>query len=230
MAVKARIKDLAPGAVFDMGPAKALILEHFTNGTTLVVTSESIGDKPFNVFPFNFERQEGFNLNDWRGSAIQKDLNGTFLAAIKAAGIIDTDRIVTAEWDLSDHQGGAGYGTSRDKVGLLSQKQFEKYADQDLLELDDWWWLITPHAGNANSARTVNTDGSLSSDDACHGNNGDRPALYLDSEIFLSLEPDEVELSDSALLRDFTSKQLVEEVLRRIAAGEEAQKDDDSDF
>jgi hypothetical protein len=31
-------------------------------------------------------------------------------------------------------------------------------------------------------------------------------------------------------LRDFTPKQLVEEVLRRIAAGEEAQEDDDSDF
>ena len=65
---------------------------------------------------------------------------------------------------------------------------------------------------------------------ACRGHCGVRPALYLDSEIFLSLEPDEVELSDSALLRDFTSKQLVEKVLRRIAAGEEAQEDDDSDF
>ncbi len=190
MAVKARIKDLAPGAVFDIGPAKALILEHFTNGTTLVVTSESIGDKPFNVFPFNFERQEGFNLNDWRGSAIQKDLNGTFLTAIKAAGMIDTDRIVTAEWDLSDHQGGAGYGTGRDKVGLLSQKQFEKYAEQDLLELDDWWWLITPYAGYANSARVVNTDGSLGGDDAYYGNGGVRPALYLESGIEIVLEED----------------------------------------
>lgn len=229
MAVKARIKDLAPGAVFNMGPAKALILEHFTNGRTLVVTAESIGDKPFNVFPFKFERQEGFNLNDWRGSTIQKDLNGPFLAAIKTAGIIDTDKIATAEWDLTDHQGGAGYGTSLDKIGLLSQKQFEKYAAQDLLELDDWWWLITPNAGRAHGARSVHSGGSLGSDNAWDGHNGVRPALYLDSEILLSLEPDEVDLSDSALLREFTSRQLVEEVLRRIAAGEESE-DDDSDF
>lgn len=229
MSVNAKIKDLAPGATFDLGPAKALILEHFANGTTLVITAESIGDKPFNVFPFRFERQEGFNLNDWRGSTIQKDLNGTFLGAIKAAGIIDTDKIVTTEWDLSDHQGGAGYGTSRDKIGLLSQKQFEKYAAQDLLELDDWWWLITPNAGHAYYARCVNADGSLSLDYACYGHYGVRPALYLDSEICLSLEPDEVDLSDSAMLRDFTSKQLVNEVLRRIAAGEESE-DDDSDF
>lgn len=37
------------------------------------------------------------------------------------------------------------------------------------------------------------------------------------------VEPDEVELSDAALLREYTSKQLVEEVLRRIAAGEESE-------
>lgn len=229
MSVNAKIKDLTPGATFDLGPAKALILEHFTNGKTLVVTSESIGDKPFNVFPFNFERQEGFNLNDWRGSTIQKDLNGPFLAAIKAAGLINTDKIATVEWDLSDHQGCAGYGTSMDKIGLLSQKQFEKYAAQDLLELDDWWWLITPNAGNAYYARYVSAGGSLSDHYAWYGRSGVRPALYLDSEICLSLEPDEVDLSDSAMLRDFTSKQLVNEVLRRIAAGEESE-DDDSDF
>lgn len=229
MSVNAKIKDLAPGATFDLGPAKALILEHFTNGTTLVTTAESIGDKPFNVFPFVYERPEGFNLNDWRTSTIRKDLNENFLAAIKAAGKIDADKIVTTEWDLSDHQGGAGYGTSRDKIGLLSQKQVEKYAEQDLLELDDWWWLITPYAGYANGARSVCADGSLSDGDAFGGSGGVRPAFVLDSEICLSLEPDEVDLSDSAMLRDFTSKQLVNEVLRRIAAGEESE-DDDSDF
>lgn len=229
MSVNAKIKDLAPGATFDLGPAKALILEHFTNGTTLVTTAESIGDKPFNIFPFVYERPEGFNLNDWRTSTLRKDLNENFLAAIKAAGLINTDKIATAEWDLSDHQGGAGYGTSMDKIGLLSQKQFKKYAAQDLLELDDWWWLITPYAGYAHYARYVNTDGSLSINLAWGGYRGVRPALYLDSEICLLLEPDEVDLSDSAMLRDFTSKQLVNEVLRRIAAGEE-NEDDDSDF
>lgn len=50
---------------------------------------------------------------------------------------------------------------------------------------------------------------------------GVRPAFFVDSEICLFLEPDEVELSDAALLREFTSKQLADEVLRRIAAGED---------
>jgi hypothetical protein len=173
--------DLAPGSVFDLGPAKALILEHFPNGRTLVVTAESIGDKPFNVSPFKFEHQEGFNLNDWRGSSIQKDLNGPFLDAIKAAGLIDTDKIVTAEWDLSDHRGGYGYGTSLDKIGLLSQDQFQKYANRCLLDLDAWWWLITPVANYAIYTQLAYPSGMVYSE-FTHSTRGVRPALYLDSE------------------------------------------------
>lgn len=104
MAVKTKIKDLAIGSEFNAGPATLRILDHFTDGTTLVITTESIGDRPFNVFPFLYERPEGFNLNDWRTSTIRKDLNENFLSALKAAGKIDTNRIVTTEWDLhADH-------------------------------------------------------------------------------------------------------------------------------
>lgn len=74
--------------------------------------------------------------------------------------------------------------------------------------------------------RLVYSDGSLYWDRAWVGIGGVRPALFVDSEICLSLEPDEVDLSDSAMLRDFTSKQLAEEVLRRIAAGENDDEDE----
>ena len=218
MAVKTKIKDLAIGSEFNAGPATLRILDHFTDGTTLVITAESIGDRPFNLFPFLYERPEGFNLNDWRASTIRKDLNENFLSALKAAGKINTDRIVTTEWDLSDHQGGAGYGTCHDKIGLLSQRRFKKYAEQDLLELDDWWWLITPYAGNslgAHHARSVYPDGSLSFYGACVGRCGVRPAFRLESGIEIVLEEHEVNLSDSAPLEDFTTRQLVEELFRR---------------
>ena len=71
--------------------------------------------------------------------------------------------------------------------------------------------------------RNVDSDGSLNRDTAYDGDNGVRPALFVDSEICLSLKQDEVELSDEALLSGFTSKQLVNEVLRRIAAGEDSE-------
>ena len=106
---------------------------------------------------------------------------------------------------------------------------YEKYADQDLLELDDWWWLITPYASNANNARYVYTDGSLNSYNACNGNRGVRPAFFVESGIALSVEPDQVELSTSSLLAEFTLKQLVEEVLRRIAEGQEDGDDNEED-
>jgi hypothetical protein len=229
MKVKTKIKDLAIGSEFNAGPATLRILDHLTDGTTLVITAASIGDRPFNVFPFLYERPENFNLNDWRTSTIRKDLNENFLAALNAAGKINTDKIVPTDWDLSDHQGGVGYGTSRDKIGLLSQKQFEKYAEQDLLELDGWWWLITPLAGHSLSARYVGTGGGLSYGNAFSGNFGVRPAFRLESEIEIVLEEDEVNLSDSVLLEGFTTRQLVEEVLRRIAEGTEGDEDD-SDF
>ena len=106
---------------------------------------------------------------------------------------------------------------------------YEKYADQDLLELDDWWWLITPYAGGAYFARIVSADGSLGSYYAYDGDYGVRPAFFVESGITLSVEPDQVELSTSALLAEFTSKQLVEEVLRRIAEGQEDGDDDEED-
>ena len=106
---------------------------------------------------------------------------------------------------------------------------YEKFADQDLLELDDWWWLITPYASNAYLARSVGTDGSLHNNRACRGLRGVRPAFFVESGITLSVEPDQVEFSTSALLAEFTSKQLVEEVLRRIAEGQEDGDDDEED-
>ena len=136
---------------------------------------------------------------------------------------------MTADWSLADHEGGEGYGTIQAKIALLTQTMYEKYADQDLLELDDWWWLITPNASLAGNARLVNSDGSLRINSAYYGNIGVRPAFFVESGIALSVEPDQVELSTSALLAEFTSKQLVEEVLRRIAEGQEDGDDNEED-
>ena len=136
---------------------------------------------------------------------------------------------MTADWSLADHEGGEGYGIIQAKIALLTQTMYEKYADQDLLELDDWWWLITPNASYANYARLVSTGGSLDNDYAYYGYRGVRPAFFVESGITLSVEPDQVELSTSALLAEFTSKQLVEEVLRRIAEGQEDGDDDEED-
>ena len=227
MAVKARIKDLAPGVCFNAGPVVLKVMEHFTDGRTLLTATEPIGNRPFTVRPFTYNRQDPEpNPNDFRSSTLKDDLNDDFLEALDAAGVIRAHQIVDASWGLSDHDGTNRYGYVTCKVAMLPEPLVRKYYDAGLLEIDDWEWTITPNAGNAYRVRSVGSDGSLDWGNAYGGGNGVRPALFVDSEICLSLEPDEVDLSDSAMLRDFTSKQLVEEVLRRIAAGENDDEDE----
>lgn len=220
--VKVKIKDLAPGAFFDIGPVKVKVMEHFADGKTLLAATEPIGNRPFTVRPFTYKRQDPEpNPNDFRFSTLKDDLNTDFLAAVAAGGVIPVDRILDAAWDLTASDGVNRYGYVTCKVAMLPEALVRKYYDAGLLEIDDWEWTITPFAGLACGARRVSTDGSLGGYDAWYGDGGVRPALFVDSDICLSLEEDEVDLSDSALLADFTSRQLVGEVLRRIAAGEE---------
>lgn len=214
MTVRAKLKDLAPGTVFNAGPIDVRVLEHFTDGRTLLIADTCIADRHFADQPFKTRPEKpAANPNDWRFSNLNRELNTEFLAAFdQAEGPIRSKDILTADWSLADHEGGEGYGTIQAKIALLTQTMYEKYADQDLLELDDWWWLITPYASSA-----------------CDGNYGVRPAFFVESGIALSVEPDQVELSTSALLAEFTSKQLVEEVLRRIAEGQEDGDDNEED-
>lgn len=225
--VKVKIKDLAPGAFFDIGPVKVKVMEHFADGKTLLTATEQIGNRPFTVRPFTYKRQDPEpNPNDFRFSTLKDDLNTDFLAAVAAGGVIPVDRILDAAWDLTASDGVNRYDYVTCKVAMLPEALVRKYYDAGLLEIDDWEWTITPNAGYARSARFVYSDGGLSHYGAWGGNSGVRPAFFVDSEICLSLEQDEVDLSNQALLGEFTSKELVTEVLRRIAAGE---KDPDED-
>lgn len=183
MTVRAKLKDLAPGTVFNAGPIDVRVLEHFTDGRTLLIADTCIADRHFADQPFKtIPEKPAANPNDWRFSNLNRELNTEFLATFdQAEGPIRSKDILTADWSLADHEGGEGYGTIQAKIALLTQTMYEKYADQDLLELDDWWWLITPYASNAGYARDVYTDGSLSNGSAYFGSRGVRPALYLES-------------------------------------------------
>ena len=56
--VKERIKNLAPGAFFNAGPADMVVLEHFADGRTLLAAKEPIGNRPFTVRPFTYNRTD----------------------------------------------------------------------------------------------------------------------------------------------------------------------------
>jgi len=219
MLAKAKIKHLKPGTVFNAGPVAVRVLEHFADGKTLVITDECIADRPFTCQPFRPNRTEGWKANNWRTSTLRADLNRDFLNSFdKAGGPILSENIIPAEWDLTDSAGNNIYGSVTDKIGLLTETMFRKYSEQGLLDLDDWWWLITPYAGSSNYARRVDTGGTLNYGHAYDGTRGVRPALYVESEIEVELEEDEIDLSPSAMLEGFTTRQLVEELFRQIGA------------
>ncbi|SHJ77837.1 hypothetical protein SAMN02745975_02845 [Geosporobacter subterraneus DSM 17957] len=230
MSVKVKIKHLKPGTVFHAGPVAVRVLEHFADGKTLVITDECIADRPFTCQPFKPNRPEDWKANNWRTSTLRADLNRDFLNSFdEAGGPILSKNIIPAEWDLTDSAGNNTYGSVTDKIGLLTEAMFRKYSEQGLLDLDDWWWLITPYAGASSNARLVYTGGTLNSLNAYFGRGGVRPALYVESEIEVELEEDEVDLSPSALLEGFTTRQLVEELFRRIGTEKEV-IEDDNDF
>lgn len=180
------LKDLTPGTVFDAGPIDVRVLDHMTNGTTLLIADKAVAWRPFSLEPMKTRPEEAPTPypNDFSLAYLKDELNGPFLAAFDTAGgPIRSANIVEADWSLADHRGGFGYGNMKAKISLLPEALFLKY--KALLALDDWWWLVTPYAGYARHARIVNTDGSLYNGDAYHGYYGVRPAFFAESGIIL---------------------------------------------
>lgn len=180
------LKDLTPGTAFDAGPIDVRVLDHMTNGTTLLIADKAVAWRPFSLEPLKTRPEEAPTPypNDFGLSYLKDELNGPFLAAFDAAGgPIRSANIVEAAWSLADHRGGFGYGNMKAKISLLPEALFLKY--KALLALDDWWWLVTPYAGNASYARLVPTNGSLSHDYAYSGLGGVRPAFFAESGIIL---------------------------------------------
>ena len=180
------LKDLTPGTVFDAGPIDVRVLDHMTNGTTLLIADKAVAWRPFSLEPLKTRPEEAPTPypNDFSLSYLKDELNGPFLAAFDTAGgPIRSANIVEANWSLADHRGGFGYGNTKAKISLLPEALFLKY--KSLLALDDWWWLATPYAGYAYSARHVSTGGSLDNNYAYTGNRGVRPAFFAESGIIL---------------------------------------------
>lgn len=180
------LKDLTPGTVFDAGPIDVRVLDHMTNGTTLLIADKAVAWRPFSLEPLKTRPEEAPTPypNDFSLSYLKDELNGPFLAAFDAAGgPIRSANIVEANWSLADHRGGFGYGNTKAKISLLPEALFLKY--KSILALDDWWWLVTPYAGYASDARIVHTVGGLNLDSAYGGFYGVRPAFFAESGIIL---------------------------------------------
>lgn len=201
---KANIK-IAPSSVINYGGLDCIVLD-VEQDRILVLAKESIGNMPF----------DEDNSNNFPKGTLCKYLNGEFIKKLKANGA-DTSALIPTTIDLTSDDGLKDYGETTQKIFLLTCDMYRKYRSV-IPNLDDWWWLATAYStksnGYANNARGVNSDGSLSSGSACNGYSGVRPAFYLKSSILESLSPS---------LSEFTTEELLREVLRRNAESTETE-------
>ena len=113
------LKDLTPGTVFDAGPIDVRVLDHMTNGTTLLIADKEVAGRPFSLEPLKIRPEEAPTPypNDFSLSYLKDELNGPFLAAFDTAGgPIRSANIVEANWSLADHRGGFDQPSSRSPV------------------------------------------------------------------------------------------------------------------
>ena len=201
---KANIK-IAPSSVINYGGLDCIVLD-VEQDKILVLAKDSIGNMPFD---------EG-NSNNFPKSTLCKYLNDEFIKKLKANGA-DTSALISTTIDLTSDDGLKDYGETTQKVFLLTCDMYRKYRSV-IPNLDDWWWLATAYStesnGYARIARYVRSDGSLLYNGAYNGYYGVRPAFYLKSSILESLSPS---------LSEFTTEELLKEVLRRNAESTETE-------
>ena len=201
---KANIK-IAPSSVINYGGLDCIVLD-VEQDRILVLAKESIGNMPFD---------EG-NSNNFPKGTLCKYLNGEFIKKLKANGA-DTSALIPTTIDLTSDDGLKDYGETTQKIFLLTCDMYRKYRSV-IPNLDDWWWLATAYStesnGYAHYARRVGSDGGLYNYFAYGGYIGVRPAFYLKSSILESLSPS---------LSEFTTEELLREVLRRNAESTETE-------
>lgn len=201
---KTNIK-IAPSSVISYGGLDCIVLD-VEQDKILVLAKESIGNMPFD---------EG-NSNNFPKGTLCKYLNGEFIKTVKANGA-DTSALIPTTIDLTSDDGLKDYGETTQKIFLLTCDMYRKYRSI-IPNLDDWWWLATAYStesnGYASYARHVRSDGSLGRNYAYRGHYGVRPAFYLKSSILESLSPS---------LSEFTTEELLKEVLRRNAESTETE-------
>ena len=131
---KAEKDLLKSGETFKVNKVECIVLEQLGRNQTAVIRKELLEDK----------KKFDSNNNNWRISSIRGFLNGEYLEEIE--NVFGKDRIVEHTVDLLSLDGLDDYGTSNDKVSLLTIDQYRKYRKVLGENLDNLWWLLTPNS------------------------------------------------------------------------------------
>lgn len=196
--MKTAILNIAPGKTVDYHGEPCLVLEHRKDGTLMLHL-----DQMTHAFG---------SSNNFAASSLRSHLNGPYLRSLTDG---NPDEIITRTVDLTALNGSKEYGTCECKVAPLTLDELRKY--HDIIPLpESFEWSVTPW-----STPEVNEDdkwvmglysnGDISyGSDGCSGTHGSRPAFLIPSSLT-------VEAEDTNSLEQYSTRELAEELFRRIA-------------
>lgn len=202
-----KLKEIKPGERFNFAGIEWVKLEDLEEGTK-VIAADKVEDRAFD------ESED----NNWKESTLREYLNGEFLEYLYDEGAAEED-FLTVVSDLTSDDGLKDYGTSEDKIALITCDDYRKYR-RLIPIIDDYWWTITSHSCNPSfsySARCVSTSGVLYGNNAYGGHYGVRPLCNLKSDITVSCEGEDAK--EKAL-------KLLSEVIELINEMKEMHKDE----
>ena len=194
--MKTAILNIAPGKTVDYHGEPCLVLEHRKDGTLMLHL-----DQMTHAFG---------SSNNFAASSLRSHLNGPYLRSLTDG---NPDEIITRTVDLTALNGSKEYGTCECKVAPLTLDELRKY--HDIIPLpESFEWSVTPWSTpevNEDDKWVMGlyTDGNVYYD-GCTDTYGSRPAFLIPSSLT-------VEAEDTNPLEQYSTRELAEELFRRIA-------------
>lgn len=194
--MKTPVLNIAPGKTVDYHGEPCLVLEHRKDGTLMLHL-----DQMTHAFG---------SSNNFAASSLRSHLNGPYLRSLTDG---NPDEIITRTVDLTALNGSKEYGTCECKVAPLTLDELRKY--HDILPLPERFeWSVTPWSTpKVNEDETwvicLRSDGDVGGG-VCTGTFGSRPAFLIPSSLT-------VEAEDTNPLEQYSTRELAEELFRRIA-------------
>lgn len=194
--MKKPVLNIAPGQTVNYHGEPCLVLEHRKDGTLMLHL-----DQMTHAFG---------SSNNFAASSLRSHLNGPYLRSLTDG---NPDEIITRTVDLTALNGSKEYGTCECKVAPLTLDELRKY--HAILPLpESFEWSVTPWSTpevneDDKWVMGLDTDGSVNNG-GCTSTYGSRPAFLIPSSLT-------VEAEDTNPLEQYSTRELAEELFRRIA-------------
>lgn len=195
--MKTPVLNIAPGKTVDYHGEPCLVLEHRKDGTLMLHL-----DQMTHAFG---------SSNNFAASSLRSHLNGPYLRSLTDG---NPDEIITRTVDLIALNGSKEYGTCECKVAPLTLDELRKY--HAILPLpESFEWSVTPWSTpevneDDKWVMGLGSDGGIGGNSVCYDSGGSRPAFLIPSSLT-------VEAEDTNPLEQYSTRELAEELFRRIA-------------